>query len=97
MRLPEMLGTKPVQPICTGAFTHVAGVTTCNKIGTSGVPAFGFGFDVIERTRSPQRLPTIRTFIPPKVKDMLPESGFRLTFIEEFRALDVVFHTGTAL
>ena len=97
MRLPEMLGTKPVQPICTRAFTHVAGIATRNKVGSSGVSAFGFRFDVIERAGSPQRLSTIRTFIAPKVKDMLSKSGFRLTFIEEFRALDVVFHTGTAL
>ena len=92
-----MLGTKPVQPICTRALTHVAGVTTRNKIGSPGVPAFGFRFDMIECAGSPQRFSTVRTFIPPKIKNMLSKSGFRLTFTEEFRALDVVFHTGTAL
>jgi hypothetical protein len=97
MRFPEMLGPKPIQPIRTRPFTHIARITAAHKIRSSCLPTFRLGTYVIESARSSQRLSTIGTFIPPKVKDMLPKSCLRLAFTKEFRAVDVVFHAGTAL
>jgi hypothetical protein len=92
-----MLRPKPLKPISTRPFTHIAGVTAANQVAASRLTTFGLGAYVIQRPGPTQRFPAVGTFIPPKVKDMLSKSCLRLTFTKEFRALDVMFHVGTAL
>jgi hypothetical protein len=52
---------------------------------------------VVQRARPTQWFAAIGTLVIPKVKNMLPKSGFSFSFIKEFRAVNVVFHVGTVL
>jgi hypothetical protein len=92
-----MLRTKPFEPVCAGAFTHIAGITAGNQIAASRFTTFRLGAHMIQCARTPQWFPAVRTLVAPKIKNVLSKSRFCFSFTKEFGALDVMFHVGTAL